>query len=138
MIIKRENYKYKEKLRLPCLMSANSISGYAAINYKSMGKIFRFILCLSFLCVASVDAFAYTVAFDRSFPIKVLRDKSFEIESKSKYERARQLKDMMLQNLKDQDTVVKNDKDGSGYNAFIKLLKEYDSYYAELKSILGL
>ena len=103
-----------------------------------MSKVSRLFLCISCLFVASVDVSAYTIHFEGSFPIKVLRAKSFEIESKTKYERAQQLKDMMLQNLKDRDAVLKNDKDGSGYNAFIKLLKEYDSYYAELKSILGI
>ena len=87
--------------------------------------------------IASVDVFAYTIEFDSSFPIKVLKAKSFEVENKASYQRAQQLKEMMLQNIKDQNIVLKNDKDGSGYNTFIRLLKEYDTYYAELRSILG-
>lgn len=100
-------------------------------------KLSSIIACATLVFLASVNALAYTVTFGSKFPLRY-ESKSFEIANKVSYERVLVLKDLITQNLKDQDEVVRHSKDSDGgYSAFLRLREQNVVYFNELDSILG-
>ena len=99
-------------------------------------KLSSIIACATLVLLTTVNVQAYTVSFGRDFPFGY-GSKSYEIANKASYERVLKLKDLIIQNLKEQDTVSRNDKDGSGYDTFIRLRRQNREYFNELDSILG-
>jgi len=100
-------------------------------------KLSSVIASMALVFLASFNALAYTVSFGSKFPSRY-ESKSFEIANKAAYERVLVLRDLIIQNLKDQDAVVRYSKDADkGYSAFLRLREQNVVYFNELDSILG-